>query len=371
MATRNTKKSTYNVVDIFSGVGGLSYGFNSLPQFNVIMANEIDKDIAAAYRANHPSVHMVNCDIGTLTDDLIKSVVGDKKIDVLVGGPPCQSYSTIGKRQMDDRANLFLEYKRILSLLRPSLFVFENVSGMLSMDKGRLYPKIEKEFQDLGYSLKKQVLNAADYGVPQLRERVILVGMLGKNVFDYPLPTHGEGKLPYVTLAEAIGDLPSIASGESADQYSYPPNNDFLRFVRSQDPKQLTEHNAPNNGAHLVELMRALKDGQGRNDLPDHISPGKGFGNTYAKLWWNKPSTTITRNFACPSSSRCIHPRDSRAMTVREGARLQSFPDNYVFVGSEGKKRLEIGNAVPPLLSNAIAKQVLLALENVYKEERQ
>ena len=121
---------------------------------------------------------------------------------------------------------------------------------------------------------------------------------------------------------------------------------------------------APKNGAHLVRIMEALKDGQSKCDLPEDIRPKSGYGNTYAKLWWDRPSTTITRNFACPSSSRCIHPRDSRAMSIREGARLQSFPDDYRFYGSDGMKRLEIGNAVPPLLSVAIARQMALALES-------
>ena len=125
----------------------------------------------------------------------------------------------------------------------------------------------------------------------------------------------------------------------------------------------LSEHRSPKNGEHLIRIMEALKEGQSKDDLPEEIRPRSGYGNTYAKLWWDKPSTTITRNFACPSSSGCIHPRDSRAMPIREGARLQSFPDDYQFYGSDSMKRLEIGNAVPPLLSMAIAKSMLEALE--------
>ena len=146
-----------------------------------------------------------------------------------------------------------------------------------------------------------------------------------------------------------------------------PPYNDFLKFVRRSDTTILTEHIAPKNGEGLIKIMETLKDGEGKNDLPEDIRPKSGYNNTYAKLWWNKPSTTITRNFACPSSSRCVHPRDSRAMTIREGARLQSFPDDYIFYGPDGTKRLEIGNAVPPLLSLAIAKQMLKALIDIDK----
>lgn len=352
----------YNVVDLFAGVGGLSYGFSKLEDFNILVANEIEKDISKAYLLNHPNVKMINCDINNLTEDKLKEVLGCNKIDLVVGGPPCQSYSTLGKRQMDERANLFMQYKRVLNILKPKAFVFENVTGILSMDGGKLFKKIQEEFESIGYKLKYKVLNAVDYGVPQLRERVILVGFNGNNDFEYPKATHGENLKPYVTLKDAIGDLPVIKSGESDDKYIKGPDNDFLNFVRNNSEK-LDEHTAPKNGEHLIKIMEALKDGQSKDDLPDDIKPKSGYGNTYAKLWWNKPSTTITRNFACPSSSRCIHPRDSRAMSIREGARLQSFPDDYKFYGSDGTKRLEIGNAVPPLLSVAIAKEMLRALK--------
>lgn len=347
-----------NVIDLFAGVGGLSYGFSKIDDFNIILANEIEPDIAKAYSINHPKVNMLNCDINSLTEEKLKENLNGQTIDLIVGGPPCQSYSTLGKRQMDERANLFLQYKRVLQILKPKAFVFENVTGLLSMDKGKLFPKIQKEFEDLGYKLKFKVLNSVDYGVPQVRERVILVGIQHENNFEYPKATHGEGLKPYVTLEDAIGDLPKIKSGETCNEYSNKSNNDFLKFVRNNG-NTLTEHSAPNNGIHLIKIMEALGDGESKDDLPESIRPKSGYGNTYAKLWWKKPSTTITRNFACPSSSRCIHPRDSRAMSIREGARLQSFPDDYKFYGSDGMKRLEIGNAVPPLLSLAIAKEML------------
>ena len=265
---------------------------------------------------------------------------------------------------MDERANLFMQYKRVLTILQPRAFVFENVVGILSMDKGRLFQQIKSEFEELGYILKHCVLDAVNFGVPQHRERVILVGFKDNNNFIYPTPTHGDGHKPYVTLKDAIGDLPALKSGQTKDFYQAMPDNDFLKFVRANNSETVTEHSAPKNGAHLVRIMEALKDGQSKNDLPEDIRPKSGYGNTYAKLWWERPSTTITRNFACPSSSRCIHPRDSRAMSIREGARLQSFPDDYKFYGSDGMKRLEIGNAVPPLLSVAIAKEMLEALKN-------
>ena len=356
--------SQYTIVDLFAGVGGLSFGFDRLPQFKILAANEIEKDISTAYSLNHPHVKMLNQDICDLTEDTLSTALDGQKVDLIIGGPPCQSYSTLGKRQMDHRANLFVEYKRILEILRPRAFVFENVVGLLSMDHGRLFRRITEEFAALGYDLRHQVLDAADFGVPQHRERVILVGFRGRNPFRYPAPTHGEGLLPHVTLRDAIGDLPVLKSGQSAENYAHDADNDYLKFVRSGAGDVLTEHTAPRNGEHLIRIMEALGDGQSKNDLPEDLRPKSGYGNTYAKLWWDRPSTTITRNFACPSSSRCIHPRDSRAMTIREGARLQSFPDDYVFYGCDAMKRLEIGNAVPPLLSVAIARQMLSALES-------
>ena len=353
----------YNIIDLFAGVGGLSYGFSKMPEFKILAANEIEKDISIAYSLNHPKVKMMNCDIGSLTEESLSEALAGQKVDLVIGGPPCQSYSTLGKRQMDDRANLFMQYKRILQIIQPKAFVFENVVGILSMDKGQLFEKIKNVFEELGYTLKHSVLDAVDFGVPQHRERVILVGFKGNNPFVYPEATHGEGLKPYVTLKDAIGDLPVLKSGETKNFYETPADNEFLSFVRKDASEIVTEHSAPKNGAHLIRIMEALKDGQSKNDLPEEIRPKSGYGNTYAKLWWEKPSTTITRNFACPSSSRCIHPRDSRAMSIREGARLQSFPDDYNFYGADGMKRLEIGNAVPPLLSIAIAKQMLDALD--------
>ena len=386
----NSNMKIYNVIDLFAGVGGLSYGFAALLQFNIVAANEIEKDIAAAYRLNHPEVEMMNCDVSAMTEETLQKATKGRRVDVIVGGPPCQSYSTLGKRQMDARANLFTQYERILAILQPRAFVFENVTGILSMDKGRLFERVKAAFAALGYDLSYKVLNAVDYGVPQYRERVFLVGFKGKNDFVFPAPTHGEGLKPYVTLKDAFCDLPPLKSGESSDRYAGGISNEFLAFVRSAEREAggpspaagaaandnaansagaaapapaLTEHRAPKNGAHLLRIMETLQEGQSKDDLPEDIRPKSGYGNTYAKLWWDKPAATITRNFACPSSSRCIHPRDSRAMSIREGARLQSFPDHYEFYGSDGMKRLEIGNAVPPLLSMAIARQMLAALE--------
>ena len=362
-----TSYGACTVVDLFAGVGGLSYGLAQHPGFDVVLANEIDEDIAKAYELNHTNVVMLTCGIEELTGPLLERSLNGRVVDLIVGGPPCQSYSTAGKRQMDARANLFKEYKRVLVLLRPKAFIFENVRGLLSMEDGQLLKRIKEEFEEVGYDVKYKLLDAANYGVPQHRERVIIVGMRGKNNFEYPAATHGaeSGLLPMVTLKDALSDLPRIGPGESATAYVSPPQNWYQELMRKDAGDVLTEYSSPKSGDRIVKIMKMLKEGEDKTDLPVDIRPKAGFANTYGKLWWDKPSGTITRNFATPSSARCIHPIDSRALSIREGARFQSFPDNYQFYGSDEKKRIEIGNAVPPILAKALAEPILKALTSM------
>jgi len=357
----------YTVVDLFAGVGGLSYGFFNNQNFEILMANECDKDTATAYALNHPTVKVLNCDIREITKEHLRDK-SNSKVDIVVGGPPCQSYSTLGKRKNDDRANLFYEFARIINILQPQIFLFENVIGLLSMEKGSLFRIVQSQFEQLGYQLEYKVLNAVHFGVPQVRERVILVGKKNAVSFRFPQPTHGEVDnslnklLPAVTMGDALGDLSELESGGVSTHYKCGSLNHFQSIMR-RNATQLEEHSAPNNGAHLQKIMKTLQDGQTKDDLPEDIRPKSGYKNTYAKLWWDRPVPTVTRNFACVSSSRCIHPRDSRALTTREGARLQSFPDTFRFFGSRGKKNLQIGNAVPPLLSIKLAEQVFVYLK--------
>lgn len=360
----------FKVIDLFAGVGGLSYGFAHDDEFEIIAANEILEPMAKAYSSNHPSVMMYNKDIKDFSLDDLTRDLGVKKgdIDIIVGGPPCQAYSTVGKRLIDDpRGKLFQEYYRILKELRPKLFVFENVKGLLSMQGGDLIKTIIALFESIGYHMQMRLLNAADYGAPQIRERVILVGTLDSKPFIYPKPTHYDPELgkpkdsslkPYVTLGEAISDLPSIKTGESATEYSCEPQNEYQRLMRANAPAEIHEHEVPKNNAKLVAIMEALPDGGSPKDIAEELRPNSGFANCYCRLWWDKPSTTITRNLGCPSSSRCIHPRDPRPLSTREGARLQGFPDDYIFCGKRGDKHLQIGNAVPTFLSRAIKDSV-------------
>ncbi|EAI4080865.1 DNA cytosine methyltransferase [Campylobacter jejuni] len=342
------------VADIFCGAGGLSYGFSTNPFFNIVFANDIDKDAIKSYALNHPNTKVYHKNISKLDE---MEMLNFGKIDLLLGGPPCQSYSTLGKRKMDERANLFQEYLRVLKILQPKIFIFENVIGLLSMQKGELFKYICCQFKKINYVVDYSILNAAFYGVPQIRERLIIVGIrqdIYYGSFIFPQKTHDK----FVSLKEALDDLPFIQSGENGNNkgYRFKPNNAFLSFVRKSEI--LKEHSSPKNNINLIRIMQTLKDGESKNSLPLELQPKSGYCNTYAKMWWDRPAPTITRNFATPSSSRCIHPRDSRALSIREGARLQSFPDNYIFYGSDTSKKLQIGNAVPPLLSIALADAV-------------
>ncbi len=364
------------VIDLFAGVGGLSYGFAHDNDFEIIAANEILPDMAKAYELNHSKVKMYCKDIKEFgIKDLEKDFnIKKGEIDLIIGGPPCQAYSTVGKRLIDDpRGKLFQEYYRVLKELDPKVFLFENVKGLLSMKKGELIETIVSLFKSLNYKIKYKVLNAADYGVPQIRERVIIVGTKLKYEFKYPKPTHSSyenifGLKPYLTLSEAISDLPFIKSGEESFDYASEPKNEFQRLMRKNAPEKLMDHNAPKNNSKLIKLMELLPDGGTPKDLPEELRPKSGFGNTYCRLWWNRPSTTITRNLSTPSSSRCIHPKAPRPLTTREGARIQCFPDDYKFYGSRSSKNLQIGNAVPTFLSialkDAIKKHFDNSLEN-------
>ena len=372
------KNKKLKVIDLFSGVGGLSYGFAHDDNFEIVAANEILPNMAKAYSLNHPTAKVYAEDIKDFNAQKIEKDLGIKasEIDIIVGGPPCQAYSTVGKRLIDDpRGKLFQEYYRVLKEFNPKLFLFENVKGLLSMQGGELLKTIISLFESLGYKVQYKLLNAADYGAPQIRERVVIIGSKLETDFQYPEPTHynpeetpdlfNKKLKPYLTLEEAISDLPFIKSSEESFEYSSEPQNDFQKFMRKNAPAKLMDHNSPNNNAKLVKIMELLPDGGTPEDLPESLRPTSGFKNTYCRLWWKRPATTITRNLSTPSSSRCIHPKAPRPLTTREGARIQCFPDTYQFYGSRGDRNLQIGNAVPTFLSNAVAQTIL---ENFKKE---
>ena len=275
------KKGKIKIIDLFCGVGGLSYGFAHNDDFEIIVANEILPNMSKAYSLNHHKVKMYTEDIRNFSAKKIEEDLNIKanEIDIIVGGPPCQAYSTVGKRIIDDpRGKLFQEYYRVLKEFNPKLFLFENVKGLISMQNGELLKTIVSLFESLGYKIKYKILNAADYGAPQIRERVIIIGSKLKSNFIYPEPTHininktdtlfNRDLKPWLTLEDAIGDLPFIKSGESSVNYKNKPQNEFQKIMRGNEPKELMDHVAPKNNERMVKLMESLPDGGTPEDLP-------------------------------------------------------------------------------------------------------
>lgn len=360
------KENEFTAVELFAGAGGLSIGLERAG-IHVVIANEIMPDFAATLAANHPNTNVINDDIHKINfrEELRK--LGLESVDVLSGGPPCQGFSTIGsKNRQDPRNSLFYEYLRAVAETNPKYTIFENVSGFKRMYGGFAYETLVRELGELGYDTKCQILNAADYGAPQIRYRTIVLGWKRElPALDFPVPTNGvkAGMRPYLTLMEAISDLPQIGAGESSNQYATPPQNAYQKRMRGNQ-KELLEHNAANYGEKMQEILRIIPEGGSVRDLPMRLRPRSAYCNTYARLLPNEPSPTITRNFGTPSSSRCVHPYQPRALSTREGARLQGFPDDYKFIGGKQSKNLQIGNAVPPILGEAIATVVVSALQN-------
>jgi len=357
----NTKQ--IKVIDVFCGAGGLSYGFYKNKNFNLLCANDIEKDMTETYKANHKDVPVYNMDIKNLNLNLLEKDLNIIKndIDIIIGGPPCQAFSTVGKRLLDDpRGKLFQDFYRLVKECEPKMFLFENVKGLISIDKGNLLKHIINLFKEINYNVEYKVLNACDYGVPQARERVFIVGTLDKKKFDFPKVTHSEKGCSitnkYILLKDAISDLPYLDTNDKKDEYVIEPENDYQKLLKDTDT--LTEHFSPKNNSNLVTLMKELPDGGTPLDVREEIRPKSGFKNTYCRLWWERPSPTITRNFSTPSSSRCIHPKQPRPLSPREALRIQSFPDSYILKGSASSKKVQIGNAVPPILSQKLASSV-------------
>lgn len=395
------------IVDLFSGAGGLTFGFyyNLIDgQFvrtdnEFVFANEYDAHAAEAFRTNYPDINMINRKIQDLTEEEIVAMIGQEEVDLIIGGPPCQSFSTVGRRRFDDKARLYTEYIRMLTIIQPRMFLFENVRGMLSMreqvpvfdENGQpvfneggeqvnqpgelIMDIIEDNFADLGNGLGytlvgKEVLDAVNYGVPQHRERVFLVGVRNDIVnqinWQYPNATHDGEHTPYITIREAISDLPQIAEGESSNEYTILPQNPYQILMRGNN-QELTQHFCGIHNEKMRRVIAAVPQGEGRHyinrlvdrgELPEFCRLTSGYANTYGRLVEDIPCTTITNNMCTPSALRCIHYNQNRELTPREGARIQSFPDWFVFCGQKGHVTTQIGNAVPPLLAMAVARQI-------------
>lgn len=367
-----------NVIDLFAGCGGLSLGFE-MAGFNIPLAIEKDEWASETYKKNHCNTKVITGDITQITNlsDLI-----DRKnlpIDGIIGGPPCQGFSLSGNRDKNDpRNSLFMEFVRFVKFYKPKFFVMENVTGILSMktkDNLKVKDLILKEYDNAGYNVKICKLNAAEFGVPQSRIRIVFIGIRKDIYFKEneiePTPfLFGEKQ---ITVEQAIMDLPQIEAGEGIEPSDYliEPTNEYQKWVRNNS-KNVYNHIAMRHTARLIERFKNISFGQSVADVDDCYKQrkrgdaskisGKVYSQNNMRPYPNKPSPTVPASF----QSNFIHPYLNRNFTAREGARLQSFPDTYIFYGKRTtmswEKNLsqyqQIGNAVPPLLSYAIAKNI-------------
>jgi DNA (cytosine-5)-methyltransferase 1 len=347
-------------VDLFSGAGGLSLGLERAGIKSVV-ANEVESDFAKTHSLNFPSCKMLNksiydVDFAAEVDSLGMS----GKIGLVAGGPPCQGFSTVGKKDAaDPRNSLFVQFLRVVEEVAPRFVLFENVAGFKRLYKGEMYRKTVEGLDRLGFDCVSSVLNAKNYGAPQSRERtIILAWRRGESPLSMPPSTHGAKERPFLTLMDAISDLPPLKAGEHRTDYLLPPQNEYQNSMRALGGP-LTEHRCSKYGDHMQKVMSYVKEGGSIMDVPEELRPKGYFKNTYARLLPDQPCTTITRNFGTPSSSRCIHPLQNRALSTREGARVQGFPDHYKFHGGKGSKNLQIGNAVPPALATALGERIV------------
>jgi DNA (cytosine-5)-methyltransferase 1 len=339
-------------IDLFSGAGGLSLGL-SRAGWTPVLAVDNWRDAVGTYRQYFQDHPALDADIHHLDGALLRRLL-DERPDWVVGGPPCQGFSTVGKRQRHDPRNeLVREFHRVVKTLAPTGFVIENVLGLKDM---RFEHGIVELFSDLGYSVSFHVLCAADYGIPQLRRRVLFVGHREDRYFVGPERTHGEDE--YVTVWDAIGDLPEVGPGDSRTDYDAEPFTEYQRLLRGNE-SVLQGHTVSNHPPHLIKAISFIPDGGNRRAIPDEFQPRSGFHNSYSRLASWAPAVAVTSNMGKPSATRCVHPSQHRGLTAREGARLQSFPDEFHFAAGVTSQRLQIANAVPPLLAERIGEALL------------
>lgn len=400
-------KKKYTFIDLFAGCGGLSEGFYR-EGFKALAHVEIDHWACESLRARMKHYGYKNYDDEVIESDITSEDIIDKidkavkgrSVDIIIGGPPCQAYSTAGrvrdgkKMAKDPRNYLFESYVRILEYYLPKFFVFENVTGLLSARVANA-PILSKVLQALGNKYKVicdpdiLVHNTADYGVPQLRKRVIIMGVRNDldtdvlQLYHDVIKTHWNPETPendrqnrtrYVDVREAIGDLPPVEPGEdaSSERYNYPCNNDFLRRIGQKGIHPLMDHIARRHNDLDRERFQVMihnhwSFGQLRKEMPQYEHEhARVFDNSYVVQWWDLPSKTILAHIH-KDGFQFIHPDETqrRTFTVREAARIQSFPDDFEFKGSRGEKYKQIGNAVPPLFAEALAKSIRKNLDEL------
>ena len=347
----------FNVLDLFCGAGGFSYGIDKNSNFRTVLAIDIDENAANTFKKNLPEVEVL---IGDITKSKVKKKVillsKQANVNMVIGGPPCQGYSMKGSKLglNDSRNFLFKEYLSIVEELKPEIFVIENVKGLLISSNGWFKDEILSAINDLGYMCNYGVLNAADFGVPQARERTIFICSKNRPV---SLPST---KVTYITsVKDAISDLSYLESGEGdfEQQYITNPSSDYQKQMRFGS-NLLYNHKASNHKQIAIEKLKLIPPEQGKEFLPLELHGNQKFKTTWGRLKWDSPSPTIDTRFDASSNGTNNHPFLNRAITPREAARLQSFDDRFIFYGSKVYIRRQIGNAVPPLLAKAIADQI-------------
>lgn len=347
------------VIDLFSGVGGMSLGFEK-ENFEVVLANECDETIAESYKKNHPGTKMIVGDISklNLNEEFSKFA---NKISVIIGGPPCQGYSQKGSRKTikDERNFLFRYFVEIVRIVKPKYFVMENVPNLLTAEKGYFKKELISLFSELGYSLSMEIVDASSLGIPQKRKRAIIIGKKGENVVKMEFP-----KFDYVSVWDAISDLAFLESGEGEEKQEYKNKyeSQYQKEMR-KNSKILVNHKATKHSNVALERLKLIPENSGKECLPKEHLTKSIYSGTWERMKKDECSVTITTRFDTPSSGRFTHPFLNRAITVREAARLQSFPDNFIFYGTKTSQMKQVGNAVPPKLAQQIAKLIKKDIE--------
>lgn len=343
------------VIDLFAGVGGMSLGFEN-QGFEVVIANEYDESIAKAYKENHKKTKMV---VGDITSLNLEEVFGKYagQIDAVIGGPPCQGFSQKGQRKTihDERNFLFKYYVKVVELVQPKYFVMENVPNLLTAENGYFRKELENLFNSMGYQLKMGVLNAADYGVPQNRRRAVIIGKKDAVAPELPTPLDST-----VTIWDAISDLAYLNSGEGEEEQEYKMDaqSSYQKELRG-DATRLYNHVVTKHSKLALERLALIPPNAGKEVLPEEHLTKSIYSGTWTRMRKEEISVTITTRFDTPSSGKFTHPFLDRAITVREAARIQSFPDSFRFVGNKGSQMKQVGNAVPPKLAGAIAAVIM------------
>lgn len=343
-------------VDLFGGVGGLSLGFENAG-FRVVLANEYDPSIADAYIRNRDHPNMIIEDITKLP---VKETFGKYRdgVTVVLGGPPCQGYSQKGQRRTinDPRNFLFRYYVAVVEEVQPDYFVMENVPNLLTTENGFFLNEIVTLFNNMGYGVNADILCASDYGVPQSRRRAVIIGKKGAGAL-VAMPRKIDTR---VTIWDAISDLNYLSSGEGAPEQDYrlPPQSDYQRMLR-EGSNTLYDHVATRHSPVALKRMAMIPPKGGKEYLPIDQLTKSIYSGTWERMDADDVSVTITTRFDTPASGKFTHPYLNRAITVREAARIQSFPDTFRFYGTKTSQMKQVGNAVPPLLAKAIAETIL------------